>query len=76
MHDMGVERYKELDGGGWAALQALPTWRIGFGKWNWCSPIMNIHKVHQSDISRLFVFERDFKAKTKVGISSCVEGFE
>ncbi|KAE8440517.1 hypothetical protein EG329_007399 [Mollisiaceae sp. DMI_Dod_QoI] len=63
LHSKGVERYKELDGGGWAALQSLPHWRIGFGTWNWCSPIMNVHKVHQADISRLHVFERGFKAK-------------
>ncbi|CZR66541.1 uncharacterized protein PAC_16442 [Phialocephala subalpina] len=63
LHSKGVERYKDLDGGGWAALQSLPHWRIGFGTWNWCSPIMNIHKVHQSDISRLSVFQRDFYAR-------------
>ena len=74
LRESGVERYKGLDGGGWAALQSLPTWRIGFGRWNWCSPIMNVHKVHQKDISRLHVFERDFKAKTKVWRSSfCLE---
>ena len=65
MRGMGVERYRGLDRGSWFALQALPTWRIGFGRWNWCSPIMNIHNVHQSDISKLYVFEREFKAKTK-----------
>ncbi|KAJ8066292.1 hypothetical protein OCU04_005372 [Sclerotinia nivalis] len=65
MKDMGVERFKALDGGGWAALQSLPTWRIGFGDWNWCSPIMNIHKVHQADISQLFVFENQFMQETK-----------
>lgn len=65
LHEKGVERYKELDGSGWAALQSLPTWRIGFGSWNWCSPIMNIHKVHQKDISRLWVFENAFKAQTE-----------
>ncbi|KAF8856568.1 hypothetical protein BDZ45DRAFT_675425 [Acephala macrosclerotiorum] len=63
LHEKGVERFKELDGGGWVALQSLPYWRIGFGTWNWCSPIMNIHKVHQSDISRLHVFEKDFKSR-------------
>jgi hypothetical protein len=61
LREKGVERFKGLDGGGWAALQSLPHWRIGFGTWNWCSPIMNIHKVHQADISRLWVFEKDFK---------------
>jgi hypothetical protein len=65
MRQMGVERYQGLDGGGWAALQALPTWRIGFGRWNWCSPIMNVHKVHQADISRLWVFEQEFKARSE-----------
>ncbi|KAM3069288.1 hypothetical protein ACMFMG_010795 [Clarireedia jacksonii] len=63
LREKGVERYKGLDGGGWAALQALPTWRLGFGDWNWCSPIMNIHKVHQADISQLFVFENEFMKK-------------
>jgi hypothetical protein len=65
LHGKGVERYKDLDGTGWAALQSLPTWRIGFGQWNWCSPIMNIHKVHQKDVSRLWVFENAFKSRTK-----------
>lgn len=77
MRAMGVERYRGLDGGSWFALQALPTWRIGFGRWNWCSPIMNIHKVHQSDISKLYVFEREFKAKTKArSIFPCSEAFK
>ncbi len=40
LHEKGVERFKDLDGTGWAALQSLPTWRIGFGSWNWCSPIV------------------------------------
>ncbi|APA09673.1 hypothetical protein sscle_05g044430 [Sclerotinia sclerotiorum 1980 UF-70] len=65
MKEMGVERLTALDGGGWAALQTLPTWKVGFGDWNWCSPIMNIHKVHQADISRLFVFENQFMQETK-----------
>jgi hypothetical protein len=65
--EKGVERYKELDGGGWAALQSLPVWRIGFGGWNWCSPIMNVHKVHQADVSRLFEFEKEFKTKNGKG---------
>jgi hypothetical protein len=65
LREKGVERFKDLDGGSWAALQSLPTWRIGFGEWNWCSPIMNVHKVHQKDISRLWVFENEFKARTK-----------
>ncbi|KAF5871722.1 putative glycosyltransferase family 31 protein [Botrytis fragariae] len=65
MKEMGVERFNELDGGGWAALQSLPIWRIGFGDWNWCSPLMNIHKVHQADISQLFVFENQFMQETK-----------
>lgn len=64
-HEKGVERYKELDGGGWAGLQSLPVWRIGFGTWNWCSPIMNVHKVHQADISRLWVFENQYKSANK-----------
>ncbi|KAI9648408.1 hypothetical protein NHQ30_003042 [Ciborinia camelliae] len=65
MQEKGVERFTGLDGTGWAALQALPTWRIGFGNWNWCSPLMNIHKVHQADISELFVFENQFMQETK-----------
>lgn len=73
LHQKGVQRERGLDGGGWAGLQALPTWRIGFGTWNWCSPIMNIHKVHQADISRLHVFEREFKIRNskKVGLLFC-----
>jgi hypothetical protein len=66
LRENGVERYKGLDGGGWPALQSLPHWRIGLGRWNWCSPIMNTHKIHQSDISRLHVYEGGFKARTKV----------
>ncbi|KAB8304483.1 hypothetical protein EYC80_003874 [Monilinia laxa] len=65
LKEMGVERFKGLDGGGWAALQALPIWRINFGNWNLCSPIMNIHKVHQADISKLSVFENKFMKETK-----------
>ncbi|RAL68150.1 hypothetical protein DID88_008860 [Monilinia fructigena] len=65
LKEMGVERFKGLDGGGWAALQAFPIWRINFGNWNLCSPIMNIHKVHQADISKLFVFESKLMKETK-----------
>lgn len=65
LRQFGVERDTSLDGGDWAALQALPTWRIGFGTWNWCSPLMNVHKVHQADISRLWVFEQEFKVATE-----------
>ena len=61
----GVERYAELDGTGWAGLQSLPFWRIGFGGWNWCSPILNMHKVHQEDVSKLWRFERWFAEKRK-----------
>ncbi|MCJ1443975.1 MAG: hypothetical protein MMC23_004475 [Stictis urceolatum] len=59
--EYGVPRDRRYDHTEWAGLQALPTWRIGFGGWNWCSPIFNIHKVHQADVSRLWGFERGFQ---------------
>lgn len=62
MNEMGVPRHKALDSTGWAGLQSLPLWRMGFGAWNWCSPIMNIHKVHQADISHLHAFQSRFYA--------------
>ena len=65
LHEHGVERYIELDGTGWAGLQSLPFWRIGFGGWNWCSPILNVHKVHQEDVSKLWRFERWFEERVK-----------
>jgi hypothetical protein len=66
MGSMGVKRNDSLDGSSWKPLQTSPTFRIAFGQWNWCSPLMNVHKVHQADISRLHVFEQEFKARTKV----------
>jgi hypothetical protein len=54
LYDKELEGFKGLDGGGWVALQSLPHWRIGFGTWNWYSPVMNIHKVQQTNISRLW----------------------
>ena len=66
MQEMGVERYKGNDGSGWFGLQSLPDWRIGFGTWNWCSPLLNVHKVHQADLSRLDRFGKKF-AKENVG---------
>lgn len=65
LRSKGVERVRTLDNSAWKPLQALPTWKMGFGDWNWCSPVMNVHKVHQADISRLFVFEQEFMAKSK-----------
>jgi len=66
MKTKGVTRDQSVDESGWKPLQSLPTYRLGVGGWNWCSPIMNIHKVHQADISRLHVFEQEFKTKVKV----------
>jgi hypothetical protein len=60
MQEMGVSRYRELDGTGWMGLQSSPDWRIGFGAWNWCSPLMNVHKVHQADLARLHIFGKTF----------------
>jgi hypothetical protein len=54
----GVARDRRYDHTEWAGLQALPTWRMGFGAWNWCSPLFNVHKTHQADVSRLWNFER------------------
>ena len=62
MSEMGVQRYKGSTSSGWFGLQSNPDWRIGFGDWNWCSPLLNVHKVHQADISRLDEFERQFLA--------------
>ena len=59
MLEMGVPRYKGEEDG-WFGLQSLPDYRIGFGDWNWCSPLMNVHKIHQADLSRLDGFEREF----------------
>ncbi|KAI4151713.1 MAG: hypothetical protein LQ340_003338 [Diploschistes diacapsis] len=61
MAEMGVPRDRRYDNTGWAGLQALPTWKMGFGEWNWCSPLFNVHKTHQADVSELFVFERRFQ---------------
>jgi hypothetical protein len=61
MHSMGVTRYVQMEDGGSFQLQSLPIYRIPFGSWNWCSPLMNIHKVHQMDISQLYVFEKWLK---------------
>ena len=62
----GVERWKGLDGTGFKGLQALPHWRMGFGAWNWCSAVLNVHKVHQEDVSRLWEFERGFRERKGV----------
>lgn len=56
----GVPRYRGHDHTSFIGLQALPTWKMAFGKWNWCSPLLNIHKVHQADVSRLHAFEKYF----------------
>lgn len=32
-------------------------WRFGFSKWNWCSPLMSWHKVHNRDVAQYFAFE-------------------
>ncbi|KAK4247447.1 glycosyltransferase [Corynascus novoguineensis] len=32
-------------------------WRFGFSRWNWCSPLMSWHKVHNRDVARYFAFE-------------------
>ncbi|KAL2171394.1 hypothetical protein VTG60DRAFT_3037 [Thermothelomyces hinnuleus] len=38
-------------------------WRFGFSRWNWCSPLMSWHKVHNRDVARYFEFENawDFR---------------
>lgn len=56
----GVPRYRKYDHSSFVGLQALQSWKMAFGQWNWCSPLLNVHKVHQADISRLHEFEEDF----------------
>lgn len=63
MAQKGVPRYRKYDFTSFIGLQALPAFRMGFGQWNWCSPLFNVHKVHQADISRLHEFENDFHLK-------------
>ena len=63
MASLGVPRDRRYDHTEWAGLQALPTWQIGFGEWNWCSPLLNIHKAHQADVSDLHVFQQRFHAE-------------
>lgn len=59
----GVARYRKYDHTSFIGLQALQSWKMAFGHWNWCSPLFNVHKAHQSDISRLHEFEKGFHAK-------------
>ncbi|KAK4141476.1 uncharacterized protein C8A04DRAFT_30976 [Dichotomopilus funicola] len=35
-------------------------WRFGFSRWNWCSPLMSWHKVHNRDVARYFDFEKSW----------------
>ncbi|MCJ1307178.1 hypothetical protein MMC25_000824 [Agyrium rufum] len=67
MASKGVQRHKDLDGTGWQGLQSLPVWRMNFAGWNWCSPVLNVHKVHQEDVSKLWEFERAFRAANERG---------
>jgi hypothetical protein len=57
---MGVTRVPTEDEG-FYPLQGLPVWKIQFGRWNWCSPLMTVHHIHQADISQLHVFEKWLK---------------
>lgn len=59
----GVKRRKDFEGTGLMPLQGLPLWQMGFGSWNWCSPLFTVHKVHAEDVSTLWAWEREFKAK-------------
>ncbi|KAK4153761.1 hypothetical protein C8A00DRAFT_43332 [Chaetomidium leptoderma] len=54
----GVQ-FGENDGDGkftWG-FNPVVHWRFGFSKWNWCSPLMSWHKVHNRDVARYFDFE-------------------
>lgn len=59
----GVPRYRGYDHTSFIGLQSLPSWRMAFGQWNWCSPLFNVHKTHQADLSRLYEFEKIFHAE-------------
>jgi hypothetical protein len=47
-------------------------WRFGFSRWNWCSPLMSWHKVHNRDVARYFAFENswDFTVSESRGLLS------
>lgn len=62
----GVSRWRAFDGTEYYPLHALPLWQMGFGDWNWCSPLMNVHKVYGADISKLYNWEKKWK-ETKGG---------
>ncbi|KAB2571090.1 hypothetical protein DBV05_g10259 [Lasiodiplodia theobromae] len=59
----GVKRRKDFDGTGLMPMQALPLWQLPFGGWDWCSPLFTVHKVHAQDVSMLWEWEKEFKAK-------------
>ncbi|EKG21198.1 hypothetical protein MPH_01461 [Macrophomina phaseolina MS6] len=61
MAQEGVRRWRGFDDTEFYPLQALPLWQMGFGEWNWCSPLMNVHKVHASDVSILHAWEKRWK---------------
>ena len=61
MAEKGVPRDRRYDNTGWAGLQSLQTSKMPFAGWNWCSPLFNVHKTHQADVSELHVFEKKFQ---------------
>lgn len=69
----GVQRYRGYDHTSFAGLQALETWKMAFGQWNWCSPLFNVHKAHQADISRLYEFEKKFHNVRGYGLDAVME---
>ncbi|EOD46193.1 putative glycosyltransferase family 31 protein [Neofusicoccum parvum UCRNP2] len=58
----GVTRWRGFDDTEYYPMHALPLWQMGFGAWDWCSPLFNVHKAHQSDLSKLHVWEKKWKA--------------
>lgn len=55
----GVE-FGENDGDGkftWG-FNPIVHWRFAFSKWNWCTPLLSFHKVHNRDVARYYDLER------------------
>ncbi|KAK3996640.1 glycosyltransferase [Cladorrhinum sp. PSN332] len=67
----GVE-FGENDGDGkftWG-FNALVHWRFGFSRWNWCTPLLSWHKVHNRDVARYYEVEKKWESKKNSGENS------
>ncbi|KAK4164443.1 glycoprotein-N-acetylgalactosamine 3-beta-galactosyltransferase [Cladorrhinum sp. PSN259] len=38
-------------------------WRFAFSQWNWCSPLLSWHKVHNRDVARYYELENKWNEK-------------